>query len=350
LASFGFAFTLTFARLLDRMLNLVVAVLLWPLEQLQRFASYTVTLTFNLTTVALFVTVTSVITFYVVRYHFLARYSRLPHHQATSEKAVLSSDLRPDTATQEAPERKYLPEEIFAQFLGSIKIFNYLDKTVLTEFSKRSQQRKLEPGELLWRSDERNRDLYLVMSGTMQVYLARHDFLQQQGLDGAAGDELLRDEFDGAHLLSEIQPGGTVSSLFDVLAIYADTMGALRQSRRQSVDTDLTPQSAPVGPSHASAYHDAMTASPDRGVTFEKSSTVERRHSILFARALTECTLLVIPEAAFIRVGEKFPQTAAQIAHIILTRFQRVTFLTLYKYLGTNKLLLDVIYLRLLQA
>jgi hypothetical protein len=155
------------------MLDFILGIVLWPLVQLQNLASLSVTLTFNVTSVVVFLTIVTVVTFYVVRYHFLALYTRLPQHETTPEKN-LTSDLRPDITVAEGPERKYLPEEIFAQFLGSIKIFNYLDKTVLTEFSKRSQQRKLEPGELLWRSDERNRDLYLVMSGTVWVFV---DFL-----------------------------------------------------------------------------------------------------------------------------------------------------------------------------
>ncbi|KAM0789045.1 hypothetical protein ACM66B_003110 [Microbotryomycetes sp. NB124-2] len=55
------------------------------------------------------------------------------------------------------------------------------------------------------------------------------------------------------------------------------------------------------------------------------------------ARAMTDTTLAVIPAEAFRRLTKKFPNAAAHIVQVILTRLQRVTFLTAHKYLGLTR-------------
>ncbi|KAJ3300010.1 phosphatidylcholine and lysophosphatidylcholine phospholipase [Borealophlyctis nickersoniae] len=65
-------------------------------------------------------------------------------------------------------------------------------------------------------------------------------------------------------------------------------------------------------------------------------------HPNIITRAGTDVTLAVIPAEAFKKVTEKFPNAAAHIVQVILTRFQRVTFMTLYRYLGLSKELLKI--------
>ncbi|KAI8823453.1 uncharacterized protein EV422DRAFT_565397 [Fimicolochytrium jonesii] len=60
------------------------------------------------------------------------------------------------------------------------------------------------------------------------------------------------------------------------------------------------------------------------------------------ARAARDTTLAVIPAHAFQHLTEKFPKAAAHMVQVILTRFQRVTFMTLYRYLGLSKELLKI--------
>ncbi|KAK4055464.1 phosphatidylcholine and lysophosphatidylcholine phospholipase [Microbotryomycetes sp. JL201] len=55
------------------------------------------------------------------------------------------------------------------------------------------------------------------------------------------------------------------------------------------------------------------------------------------ARATTDTTLAVIPAEAFRRLTKKYPNAAAHIVQVILTRLQRVTFLTAHKYLGLTR-------------
>ncbi|GAB5588742.1 phosphatidylcholine and lysophosphatidylcholine phospholipase [Umbelopsis nana] len=63
-------------------------------------------------------------------------------------------------------------------------------------------------------------------------------------------------------------------------------------------------------------------------------------HPGIIARATVDTTLAVIPAEAFHKLTQKFPKAAAHIVQVILTRFQRVTFLTGHKYLGLTKELL----------
>ncbi|CAH7673184.1 hypothetical protein PPACK8108_LOCUS8063 [Phakopsora pachyrhizi] len=58
------------------------------------------------------------------------------------------------------------------------------------------------------------------------------------------------------------------------------------------------------------------------------------------ARAVVDTTLAVIPSEAFKRLTSKFPNAVAHIVQVILTRLQRVTFLTSHQYLGLTKELL----------
>ncbi|GAA5957475.1 hypothetical protein JCM21900_002678 [Sporobolomyces salmonicolor] len=55
------------------------------------------------------------------------------------------------------------------------------------------------------------------------------------------------------------------------------------------------------------------------------------------ARASVDTTLAVIPAEAFRRLTKKFPNAAAHIVQVILTRLQRVTLLTAHKYLGLTR-------------
>ncbi|GAA99008.1 uncharacterized protein L969DRAFT_100884 [Mixia osmundae IAM 14324] len=52
------------------------------------------------------------------------------------------------------------------------------------------------------------------------------------------------------------------------------------------------------------------------------------------ARAKVDTTLAVIPADAFKKLTKRFPNASAHIVQVILTRLQRVTFLTSHKYLG----------------
>ncbi|PWN52275.1 hypothetical protein IE53DRAFT_385323 [Violaceomyces palustris] len=67
------------------------------------------------------------------------------------------------------------------------------------------------------------------------------------------------------------------------------------------------------------------------------SDSMSREGAGTVARATVDTTLAVIPAEAFKRLTKKFPNAAAHIVQVILTRLSRVTFHTAHKYLGLTK-------------
>jgi len=65
-----------------------------------------------------------------------------------------------------------------------------------------------------------------------------------------------------------------------------------------------------------------------------KPKKTQSVHPDIIARASVDTTIAVIPATAFRRLTRIYPKATAHIVQVILTRFQRVTFLTAYSYLG----------------
>ncbi|KAL1923940.1 uncharacterized protein VTP21DRAFT_6975 [Calcarisporiella thermophila] len=78
----------------------------------------------------------------------------------------------------------------------------------------------------------------------------------------------------------------------------------------------------------------------DAGSTLSQAR--RKSTNLLVARATIDTTLAVIPAEAFRRLTRKYPNAAAHIVQVILTRFQRVTFLTSNRYLGLTPELLRI--------
>jgi predicted acylesterase/phospholipase RssA/CRP-like cAMP-binding protein len=62
----------------------------------------------------------------------------------------------------------------------------------------------------------------------------------------------------------------------------------------------------------------------------------------MHARALTDTRLVKLPSIAFDKLRETMPQSIPRIIQVILARFQRVTFWTVYRFLGLTKELVDI--------
>lgn len=86
--------------------------------------------------------------------------------------------------------------------------------------------------------------------------------------------------------------------------------------------------SRPVTP--AEGHQNNVPQRPQRP-RMKKSKSV---HPDIVARATVDTTIAVIPASAFRRLTRIYPKATAHIVQVILTRFQRVTFLTGYNYLG----------------
>ncbi|KAK4057788.1 phosphatidylcholine and lysophosphatidylcholine phospholipase [Microbotryomycetes sp. JL221] len=88
------------------------------------------------------------------------------------------------------------------------------------------------------------------------------------------------------------------------------------------------------------SYFPDVTRSRQGSVAGDKNGAgdfMPHQKEATIARAMTDTTLAVIPAEAFRRLTKKFPNAAAHIVQVILTRLQRVTFLTAHKYLGLTR-------------
>lgn len=311
-------------------------------------------------------------------------------------------------------------------------------------------------GEILWRSNRLERDIYLVVEGNVQVFLATQapatekvdtnvnvasaeTPLYYSTDDGGA--PVVLEGFQDTHLLNEVRSGGLLSSTLDILAIYTenivldgnssvltrideapcedrqfdsedeevdlgaggdatamkqddvDDTGETGTTERMRVDAPTTSDSVSFSPrasrpgsakhSHGGSEGTKQTRASARGshprhdrflpprTAGSTASSAATNQQTIVARAAIDSTLLIIPEETFrkLTVGEvvsstpssfthlmhianlnrrpftvqvKYPHAAAQLVQIILTRFQRVTSLTLYKYLGLSAELIKI--------
>ncbi|KAJ3090881.1 phosphatidylcholine and lysophosphatidylcholine phospholipase [Quaeritorhiza haematococci] len=476
--------------------------------------SYTVTFTFTFPTLVTVFLSLSLGIWFLIRYRYLTKYSRLPEPPTPAKHAGVPFDLHPDAAVDDTHDRAQgYPDEFMSAFLSSIKVFGYLDRPVFHELARHLQTRKLKAGEILFNADDDDRDFYVVVDGTVQLFI-KSDHVRGgvhgdvighsrsgSGLGGRRRRGVLDDSFGlgedddddedddygsesdgtdlpeerevrqwhGHHLLNEVHSGGTVSSLFSILSVFTEdfdlpgtkyddndshkggiagdhdddtphasvveasetdsrrhTVGSFLGIRRES-DSTVTQvfpnlrRSESVGPTSSTstptiAIEESVTEAPknsetssfsmssssvdpttkeaisagaednaDSSLPSERTSVVppsitipnsssskggfhtapvadagtfssfmtqnleaRRRprprsvHPHIVARAAVDTTLAVIPAEAFKKLTEKFPNAVAHIVQVILTRFQRVTFNTLYRYLGLSKELLKI--------
>ncbi|RKP01682.1 hypothetical protein CXG81DRAFT_11694, partial [Caulochytrium protostelioides] len=232
-----------------------------------------------------------------------------------------------------------------------------------------------------------------------------HTALGEGDGDGDVEDDPSFSKWRGYHLLNHVTSGGTVSSLFNILSILTDdaelpigrdrlleTPGRtprpkailaspvatdhgndadesaagtpcappLAHSRPTSQEAGLAPPVPSREPIAASASA-ATGAEPSRlprmwnalqregarhGAHPRKPSfngkDKDRINHQIVVKARSDATLAYIPGAAFRSIKEKFPVAAAHIVQVILTRFQRVTFRALYRYMGLSQELLKL--------
>lgn len=304
----------------------------------------------------------------------------------------------------EKDEKNGYPDEFMNAFLSSIKVFGYLDKPVFHELARHLQTKKLKAGEILFDNNTKDQDFYVVVEGCVQLFV-KGSSQDRPAYTTVSPDFYEDDRLEGHHLLHQVEDGGTVSSLFTILSVFTQsfklpsplselqadvvipspehspstsvksepdspaatfqktgsslrgvaTAPPIAPSSSLSVDTstpiEILPAEAPSSvsesmpstemeqPVFAGLSEGLPKAVPRDAPNFELLRSV---HPNLVARAKKSTSLAVIPAAAFRKLTEKFPNAAAHIAQVILTRFQRVTFMTLYRYLGLSKELLDI--------
>ncbi|KAG9083716.1 phosphatidylcholine and lysophosphatidylcholine phospholipase, partial [Ceratobasidium sp. 392] len=280
------------------------------------------------------------------------------------------------------------------EFLQAIRVFGFLEKPVFHELARHLQTRRLIAGDTL--ALDQDLSFYCVVDGHVQVFTETgrqvDSFDDEPG--GAGGYQLLNEVGPGGTLSSLF----TILSLFteDVQIswqdnhtnVAGDEFSPSRERENKDVSRlDLASDSgststAPIlrsrsvsssGSTALPAVNDPrFTMSPARGSATgiatpgsERSTgsrlefntpaaTSDVREDYGFstgarsehgyppqsvrqgtiARATVDTTLAVIPAEAFRRLTQKFPKASAHIVQVILTRFSRVTFHAVHKYLG----------------
>ncbi|RPB20110.1 patatin-domain-containing protein [Terfezia boudieri ATCC MYA-4762] len=184
----------------------------------------------------------------------------------------------------------------------------------------------------------------------------------------------------GYQLLTEVKNGAPLSSLFTILSLFTEDVklrhefddfdGGVDSSGSSTFgrtgDGPFAPITDTAMPTSDAGYPMQRDASgeyprgpllsvpplslndespshmhPSRPITpienRPKSPKPKKTHSVhpdIIARASVDTTIAVIPDTAFRRLTRIYPKATAHIVQVILTRFQRVTFLTAYSYLG----------------
>lgn len=188
----------------------------------------------------------------------------------------------------------------------------------------------------------------------------------------------------GYQLLTEVKNGAPLSSLFTILSLFTEDVklrhefdefeGGPDSSASSTfgrpgdgLGPSYTPMTESVRPVEISMQRAAsgsflrgpLPSVPPLSLNDESPSPMQRSrpntpleprhdtrprrpkpkktHSVhpdIIARASVDTTIAVIPATAFRRLTRIYPKATAHIVQVILTRFQRVTFLTAYSYLG----------------
>ncbi|CAG8566586.1 1142_t:CDS:2 [Paraglomus brasilianum] len=297
----------------------------------------------------------------------LTTYSRLPTVAPTNQGGGF--DLHPDVVDGHEASIKNCPDKFLSMFLEGIKVFGYLEEPVFHELARHLQTKRLLAEDTL--DLEKERSFYTVIDGRVQVFVK----VGNEKIINA--DPFESDDMNGGYqLLNEVESGGTLSSLFTILSLFTDDVELRYSEDQQNSEkenkgkaSETTSMSSSPNGSGQEAWSNVLThldnqiypdenyrtgeknnlfpsigsstTKPQKNTSFEKDKSLNKSvHPNIIARATDDATLVVIPVEAFHRLTEKFPNAVAHIVQVILTRFQRVTFWTGYKYLGLTKDLL----------
>lgn len=388
-----FAFTMLGGLLLG-ILTIVPSVLYWTVSfvtltlpaWLFTFLSTSLTFTMNMTTLLLLLLAFASTVSWFVRYRFLNMYSRLPPEPQRKEPQI---EIFPDS--QETDSKPGLAN-YFDEFLSAIKVFGYLERPVFHELTRTMQTRKLIAGETLLLEEEKG--FCLVVDGLVQIFVkAARDAEQDSSAENSFMEDEHPEERDRSNrsyqLLTEVNNGAPMSSLFTILSLFTDDVKLRHDHSEDSAETanakqarspfpqdgQMTPQSGDTSPapwnadsrpvsrqrrssnrlsrpgsmawkdppplaldssSDAQHLHSSRRPSLSRNATapYLKPKKKFSAHPDIVARATVDTTIAIIPASAFHRITRIYPKATAHIVQVILTRLQRVTLSTAHSYLG----------------
>ncbi|KAI8340906.1 hypothetical protein BC941DRAFT_228183 [Chlamydoabsidia padenii] len=227
--------------------------------------TWSFTLHLNFSSLAMLIALIGLVGYYIIRYRFLTKYSRLK--PVSPQKAASSFDLHPDSGEDSGyskPSIRNYPDEFLSAFLSSIKIFGYLEQPVFHELARHLQTKKLLAGDTLFRNPEQERSFYIVVDGHVQMFVKpdndTNNNYSDDGLDGdddtssfglsdtddettntsdynsgdddnaglgnwgkSGGKKRRYDKFKDYTLINEVGQGGTLSSLFTILSVFRES-------------------------------------------------------------------------------------------------------------------------------
>jgi CRP-like cAMP-binding protein len=216
---------------------------------------------------------------------------------------------------------------------------------------------------------EEEKGFCLVVDGLVQIFTKansghREEF-QPAGLEGFEEDSEQERDASGYQLLTEVKNGAPMSSLFTILSLFTEDVTLKREDSGDDSTSrdgsyvagngfeegesfnparadrggyqDARPYGAVPPMSLADEYQgEYFPATPEKPARPQRPK-LKKSHSVhpdIIARASVDTTIAVIPASAFRRLTRVYPKASGHIVQVILTRFQRVTFLTAYSYLG----------------
>lgn len=308
-------------------------------------------------------------------------YSRLPPEPQRKEPDV---DLFPGSNEEGI---KYGLGSYLDEFLSAIKIFGYLERPVFHELTRSMQTRKLIAGETLNLEEEKG--FCIVVDGQVDIFVKSgqrtpppdvHDPHYDSASDDGKGAGPGHQRYQ---LLTEVRNGAPMSSLFSIMSLFTEDVNVHQPEEDSAEQTPHTsnvsrrgtmyasdptvsfpdlsetkpgtppPPPPPDTPDHHTRDPNPVPISqappdpksppvpPGSETTGRPSrpgpdhrATSTSAHPDVVARATVDTTIAVIPASAFRRLIKTYPKATAQIVHLILTRFQRVTLATAYNYLG----------------
>ncbi|KAI8967925.1 hypothetical protein BDF20DRAFT_839761 [Mycotypha africana] len=248
-----------------------------------RVLTWSFTLHLNFTSLLIILAIIATIAYWVVRYRFLTKYSRLKPINKPP-KVASSFDLHPDTGDDDDfsgfPSKpggyKNYPDEFLSAFLSSIKIFGYLEQPVFHELARHLQTKKLLAGDTLFKNPEQEKSFYIVVDGHVQMFVKPENADDDNNSDTEEEDESdleasrsssqansfngssdeydfmdnginkstpRRDKFKNYTLINEVGAGGTLSSLFTILSIFRESFNrseAKQKIRNRSLSNNRT--------------------------------------------------------------------------------------------------------------
>ena len=226
--------------------------------------------------------------------------------------------------------------------LNKIRLFQFDEKEVIEEMAKNVILKRAKKGEVLFGYDVdsdryiNDSNILVVVKGQVEISLETID------------KEHRRD------LLSVLQEGQTVTSILSILEAlitsYSEDIFDNSMISHETVPSIEKKPSFSDSPNvrrlgHIKYWNNDMRKKEDDLLSFDDHDEHVTEHDIdkelITARAKKDTLLAEIPLKIFYLLQEKYPKSILRLARSIVMRLQRVTLLTVNKYFGITRQLIN---------